>query len=128
MGTFSIFVLATMQIVLFAWVIGVDTIFKEMKLGASLMPHPIFRIIIKYVTPVFLISVGALWVYYELLNLDGGMESSYIRDLFIERNGVAVGCILFLAVLAVCLLMLLKPKSHFVHLAKRAEELERSGE
>lgn len=128
MGTFSIFVLATIQMVLFAWVIGVDTIFKEMKLGASMMPHPIFQKIIKYVTPLFLISVGGLWIYYELLNLDGGTESTYVSDLFIERNGVAMGCVLFMVLSAIFLVMILRPKSHFVHLAKRAKELERSGE
>ena len=122
-GTFLIFLLATIQMVIFAWGIGVDTIFKEMEFGASFMPPRIFRFIIKYVSPLFLITVGGLWVYYELLNLDGGEPSPYIVNLFIKPDSVAVMSILFMGLMALFLTMLLKPRDYYRQVAKRAREL-----
>lgn len=124
-GTFLIFVLATIQMVIFSWMTGVDTIFKEMKDGASFLPPRIFRFVIKWMSPLFLILVGGLWVYYDLFNFDGGEPSSYVRDLFINPNGVAVMTVLFMLLTAFFLTMILPQRSHFEKLARKAAEVER---
>jgi SNF family Na+-dependent transporter len=60
-GTAMIFVLAMVQVFLFAWVFGVDRGIKFAQIGAE-MPLPrIFRFMIKYVTPLYLIVVFFMW-------------------------------------------------------------------
>ncbi len=62
-GTFMIFVVAGTQIICFAWVFGVDKALEEAHHGAQLRIPRIFRFIIKYVSPVYLIVifVGFCW-------------------------------------------------------------------
>lgn len=124
-GTFMIFLMATVQMIVFAWMVGVDTIWAEMRRGASFMPNRIFRIVIKWISPLFLIVVGLMWVYFELLNLDGGEPSSYVKNLFIKPNSVAVMSVLFMILMGVFLAMILKPKKHFIRLAIRSKRIEK---
>jgi SNF family Na+-dependent transporter len=56
-GTALIFVLAAVQIIAFAWIMGVDRGFEEAHQGAQMRIPRIFRFIIKYVSPVYLIIV-----------------------------------------------------------------------
>jgi SNF family Na+-dependent transporter len=127
-GTFMIFVLATIQMVIFSWITGVDTIFREMKYGASFLPPRIFRFVIRWVSPLFLIVVGGLWGYYDLFNLGGGKPSSYVRDLFIRPDSVAVMTVLFVLLMAFLLTMILPPRAHFEKLSCKAAEVERKEE
>jgi SNF family Na+-dependent transporter len=61
-GTVSLVVFAMVEIVLFAWVIGIDSAWDEITRGADIKVPLIFKYIIKFVSPVFLIVVfvGAL--------------------------------------------------------------------
>lgn len=61
-GTFMIYLLATIQVILFAWVIGIDDGMKEAHLGAQMMIPRVFRFIIKYVTPTYLLVIFAAWL------------------------------------------------------------------
>ncbi len=56
-GTLGIFILAMVQIVCFGWVFGIDRGWKEMHEGAQIRLWPLFRIVIRYLTPLFLIAV-----------------------------------------------------------------------
>jgi NSS family neurotransmitter:Na+ symporter len=58
-GTMLIFVLATVQIICFGWVFGIEQGFEEAHLGAQLRIPSIFRFIIKYVSPAYLLLVFA---------------------------------------------------------------------
>ena len=62
-GTFLLYVLATIQVIVFAWVIGIDDGFKEMNLGAQMRVPRFFKFIIKYVTPAYLLIVFAAWLF-----------------------------------------------------------------
>jgi len=62
-GTFMIYVLATIQVLLFGWVLGIKDGFKEMEAGAEMRVPRIFRFIIKYVTPAYLFAVFGAWVF-----------------------------------------------------------------
>jgi neurotransmitter:Na+ symporter, NSS family len=61
-GTVSLVVFAMVEIVLFAWVLGMDKAWDEITRGADIKVPLIFKYVIKYVSPVFLIIVfvGAL--------------------------------------------------------------------
>jgi SNF family Na+-dependent transporter len=61
-GTFALVVFALGEIVVFAYVFGMDRGWNEITRGADMRVPPIFRFIIKFVTPVFIlvVFVGAL--------------------------------------------------------------------
>ena len=56
-GTIALVIFAMVEIVLFAWVFGMDKGWKEINTGADIKVPGIFRFIIKYVSPIFLIVV-----------------------------------------------------------------------
>ncbi len=56
-GTFMIFIMATVQIICFGWIFGIDRGLDEAHQGAQMRIPRIYRFIIKYVSPVYLIVV-----------------------------------------------------------------------
>ena len=92
-GTFLIFILATLQIIVFAWVFGTRRGLAEAAAGAAFPIPRFFGFVMRYICPVFLILVFALWFLINVLGVSfGGGErefSSYVRDLFIAPNPVA---------------------------------------
>jgi SNF family Na+-dependent transporter len=56
-GTVSLVVFAMVEIILFAWVFGMDKGWKEINQGSDMKVPVIFRFIIKYITPVILLYV-----------------------------------------------------------------------
>jgi SNF family Na+-dependent transporter len=87
-GTFMIFILATIQIVVFAWVFGIPKGFAEADQGASMSIPAFFGPIMKYVTPVFLLGIFFFWASENIFgyNLITGeaSPSGYVNDLFGE--------------------------------------------
>ena len=92
-GTFLIFVLATIQIIIFGWVIGVRRGFQEAHRGSAIRIPGIYVGIMKVVCPVFLLTIISLWLLTKVfgINLTSGHSqlSAYITDLFVEPNPVA---------------------------------------
>lgn len=60
-GTAFIYVLATMEVILFAWVFGIDRGYDEAMRGAELKIPKAWKFILKYVSPTFLIVVFVFW-------------------------------------------------------------------
>lgn len=62
-GTVSLVVFALLEIILFAWVFGMNNAWSELNRGADIHIPVIYKFIIKYVTPVLLLLVfiGALF-------------------------------------------------------------------
>jgi hypothetical protein len=50
--------------VTFSWVVGIDKSWKELNRGADIKLPKIFKFILKYITPVYLIALLALWMYF----------------------------------------------------------------
>jgi neurotransmitter:Na+ symporter, NSS family len=72
-GTVSLVVFALFEIILFAWVFGMDKGWKEINMGADIKVPNIFKFIIKYITPllllfVFVMSVPDIWA--KITNVD----------------------------------------------------------
>ncbi len=88
-GTFLIFVLATIQIIIFSWIFGVDRGLKEAERGAAMKIPRIFRFVMKYLTPSFLLIIFAMWVAQNIFNSGKAGVSGYVKDLFVEPNKVA---------------------------------------
>ena len=73
-GTFGLVLFATVEIILFAWVFGIDRGWNELTSGADLQVPKIFRVIIKYVTPTMLLVILGSWTFQILppvLRYDG---------------------------------------------------------
>jgi len=60
-GTFAIVVFATVETILFGWAFGIDKAWAEMHHGAAINVPRFYRWIIKYVTPVFLLTILFFW-------------------------------------------------------------------
>jgi SNF family Na+-dependent transporter len=65
-GTFAIYVLATFQVILFGWILGVDKGFEELNRGAEIRIPSFVKYIIKYVSPVYMLAIFGFWCYTEL--------------------------------------------------------------
>jgi SNF family Na+-dependent transporter len=65
-GTFMIFIVAGTQIICFAWVFGIDKALEETHRGAQIRIPRIFRFIIKYVSPTYLLVIFLGFCWYNI--------------------------------------------------------------
>jgi neurotransmitter:Na+ symporter, NSS family len=66
-GTFGLVVFATIEIILFSWVFGIRRGWEEMHQGADLKVPKVFKFIIKYVTPLYMMVLLGVWTYQEAI-------------------------------------------------------------
>jgi hypothetical protein len=103
-GTFLIFVLSTIQIIIFGWMVGIEKGFALAHEGSAMRIPRCFKIIMKYVSPLLLIAIFIMWVATNIfgLNFSTGEASysNYVKDLFIEPNAVAWLSILLIGLVA----------------------------
>jgi hypothetical protein len=101
-GTFMIYVFATVQVLIFGWVIGIDKGFEEAHLGARMRIPSIFRFIIKYITPTYLLVIFAAWL---IQNAPGRIaaipESSAVQATVIGMIGFFVFLLLLVRLASV---------------------------
>jgi neurotransmitter:Na+ symporter, NSS family len=67
-GTFGLVVLAFIEVVLFAWVFGMDKAWKEITKGADIKIPKIYYYIIKYVTPAYILALIIVWFWQQGLD------------------------------------------------------------
>lgn len=132
-GTFLIFILATTQIVVFAWVLGIPTGFREAAQGASMRIPALFGPIMKYVTPIFLLGIFFFWISENIFgyNLITGeaSPSAYVSDLFGEHpNQVAWLAVLVILLLAGFILMVVNSSTYFRKLSHALEPAAKESE
>ena len=65
-GTFAIFVLATVQIICFGWIWGIKNGAAELDQGALIKIPRLFLFVMKWVTPVYLLVVLGGFTYFDL--------------------------------------------------------------
>jgi NSS family neurotransmitter:Na+ symporter len=64
-GTFGLVVFAAMEIILFSWVFKIKKGWEEMHKGADLRVPKVFKFIMTYVTPVYLLVLLGVWTYQD---------------------------------------------------------------
>jgi SNF family Na+-dependent transporter len=64
-GTFCLVLFATIEIILFAWVFGIERAWIQMHHGADIRIPRIYKFVIKYVTPLFLFLILGFWFFQE---------------------------------------------------------------
>jgi SNF family Na+-dependent transporter len=66
MANFLIFILATIQVIVFAWVLGVGQEMEGLRRGAAIRLPRLLPFVLKYVSPVYLLTVFGLWSWKNL--------------------------------------------------------------
>jgi SNF family Na+-dependent transporter len=84
-GTFLIFVLGMVQIILFSWVWGIDKGFEEAHHGAHIRIPGFYRFIMKYVTPTYLLVIFA---FFCVNNLPAWVRS--VADEPLKQGAIAL--------------------------------------
>ncbi len=99
-GTFCLVVFATIETVLFAWIFGMEKAWKEIHHGADMNVPGIYKFIIKYVTPAFLIAILGFWLYQE------GISTILMKNVSASDRPFVLGTrFLLIAIFAVLALM-----------------------
>jgi len=98
-GTFCLVLFGTVEAILFAWVFGIDKAWEEIHHGADMGVPAVYKFIIKYVTPVFLLIVLGAWFVQEglpTIMMKGVAEAD---RMFVF--GTRIGLVALFAVLAI---------------------------
>lgn len=88
-GTILIYILATIQISIFVWKVGVDDGVKDGNEGSHIKIPSIYKYIMKYITPYFLIMIFIAFLYQNLPEYLDKMNINRMTMLAIE-NGESI--------------------------------------
>ncbi len=66
-GTFGLAVFGLIETILLGWVFGIDKAWEELHRGAAIQVHPIFKWVMKYVTPLYLALLLTIWTIDDAL-------------------------------------------------------------
>ena len=100
-GTFGLALVGLIEVVLFAWVFGMDRAWEEITRGADLPLPRFFYYVIRYVTPLYLLFIFAFWTRQQAIPtlLMEGVQQG-------DRPAIVWARILMLAILALLLLLI----------------------
>ncbi len=121
-GTFLIYVLAMIQIIIFGWVLGIEKGFESAHEGSIIRIPDVFKIIMKYVAPLFLMTIFITWFLFSVLGIGTGEPNDYIVDLFSQPNKVAIMAVCFIIGFGLFGLLLLWGAPKYRQLAKAAKK------
>ncbi len=85
--------LATFQAILFGWVLGIDRGMEEIDRGADIRIPRFFAFIIKYVSPLYLLTIFALWFRQQIV----AESENQFQAIF--NNRVALFSVIFIILL-----------------------------
>jgi len=92
-GTFCLVLFAAIETIIFGWVFGIENAWEELHKGADIRIPRIYKFIIKYITPLFLLSILGFWFYQEgghTILMKGVPESEKIYVLAIRTLLITV--------------------------------------
>jgi NSS family neurotransmitter:Na+ symporter len=88
-GTILIYILATIQILIFVWKIGVEAGVKEGDEGSYLKIPKVYKFIIRYITPYFLIFIFIAFLFQKLPEYMDKMDvDSMVRQAILDGTSV----------------------------------------
>lgn len=111
-GTVSLVVFALFEVILFSWVFGINKGWKEITDGADIKVPTIFKFIIKYIAPAFLLAVfvGSLpgiWdqitnvaLYKEIAEATDASVIEHLKTKMLYVNISRIGLLLLWCVIA----------------------------
>ncbi len=91
-GTFFLVVFATIEVILFAWIFGMEKAWDEIHKGADMRVPQVYKFIIKYITPLFLFAILGMWFWQEWLPiiLLKGVSASNMPFIISTRAGLFI--------------------------------------
>jgi NSS family neurotransmitter:Na+ symporter len=101
-GTFFLVVFATIETLLFVWIFGMEKAWDEIHKGADMRIPRIYKFIIKYITPLFLLTILGMWLkqeWWDIIRLKGVSE---------DNLGFILGTRVGLALVFIALAVLVK--------------------
>jgi SNF family Na+-dependent transporter len=66
-GTIGLVVFATIEVIIFSWLFGIDHGWREIHLGAEITVPGFFKPVMKYVTPIALLAVFGGWFFDAII-------------------------------------------------------------
>jgi NSS family neurotransmitter:Na+ symporter len=105
-GTCGIYLLATFQVILFGWVLGVDRGFTELARGAEIRIPSFVKYLIKYVSPVYLLTIFGFWIYQEFIKIPEDPEKLTRLEQIKQIPAVQLSLV-FIFIVAVLFLLLI---------------------
>jgi SNF family Na+-dependent transporter len=100
-GSFGLAVFALIEVILFAWVFGVDRAWGEITRGADIRLPRVFYYVIRYVTPAYLIIVLAAWTKQDLVKV---LRMEGVADA--DRGEIVAARLMMIGLLAVLLFLI----------------------
>ena len=94
-GTFCLVVFAAVETILFGWVFGMDAAWTELHAGSDITIPRVYRFVIKYITPAFLLALLSSWFVQE------GVAFILLREVPAENLPYVLGTRVMLLVLFV---------------------------
>ncbi len=101
-GTFCLVLFAAVEAILFGWVFGMDRAWGEIHHGADIRVPRIYKFIIKYVTPFFLLLILGFWFYQE------GLPTILLKNVSLADKPFVLGTRIGLIALFLLLSVLVK--------------------
>jgi SNF family Na+-dependent transporter len=96
-GTFGLVVLATIEVVLFVWIYRPENMWRELHEGADIRIPRIFKFIMTYVTPLYLLFILVWWGVSDALPIlrmeksaGGGTLTEAMKPYILTSRGVIV--------------------------------------
>ena len=105
-GTFCLVLFATIEIILFAWVFGMEKAWQEIHRGADMSVPKVYKFIIKYITPVFLFLILGFWLFQE------GMPTILMSNVSAHDKPFVLATRAFLILIFVLLAVMVKIAWH----------------
>lgn len=94
-GTFFIYILATFQVILFGWVLGVDRGMAELDRGSAIRVPRLVGYLLKYVSPVYLLVIFFVWLFQQITAEKG----NYFKA--VAQEPAAMYAVLFIAMIVI---------------------------
>ena len=101
-GTFCLVLFATVEIILFAWIFGMDRAWAEIHHGADMKLPIAYKFIIKFVTPVFLLLILGFWLYQD------GIETILMKNVSAADRPFILATRAFLVFIFVAIAVMVK--------------------
>jgi NSS family neurotransmitter:Na+ symporter len=94
-GTLGLVLFAVIEMVVFSWIFGIERGWEELHRGADMKVPRVFKFIIRYVTPLYMMVILGVWIYQEAVGkfLMEGVEAAS-RPYLWGARGMFVALIL----------------------------------
>jgi len=66
-GTLGLVLFAVLEMVVFSWIFGIERGWEEMHRGADMKVPRVYKFIIRYVTPLYMMVILGVWTYQEAI-------------------------------------------------------------